>query len=123
MTQAELIAALPEGRLPPGLTALADMLALLGAGLVVSALLALLIAPFIARRPSRKTLIRQTRGLAPEERLLAIARILGHLPEDLRPAAYGGGKLPPDETIERIALRAATGSRKARRATAGTGGR
>ena len=107
MTQADLIAALPDGRLPPELMALgpADLLALFGAGLIVSALLSLLLAPFIARRPSRKARIRATRGLPPEERLLAIARILGHLPEDLRPAAYGGEDPPPGRTIERVALR------------------
>ncbi|WP_269583845.1 hypothetical protein [Roseibium sp. Sym1] len=108
MTQAELIAALPEGRLPPDLMTLgpADLLALFGAGLVISALLASLAAPFLTRRPSRRTLIKAARDLPPEERLLAIARILGHLPEELRPAAYGSKPPPPDETIERIALKA-----------------
>lgn len=107
MTQAELIAALPAGRLPPDLTAPgpAELLALFGAGLMVAALVALLIAPFLARRPSRKARIRATRALAPQERLLAIARILGHLPKALRPAAYGGQAPPSNEVIERIALR------------------
>ncbi|MBN9671489.1 hypothetical protein [Roseibium aggregatum] len=108
MTQADLIAALPEGRLPPGLMALrpSDLLALFGAGLIVSALLSLLILPFTTRRPSRKTLIRATRDLPPEDRLLAIARILGHLPEELRPAAYGLEPPPSGEALERIALSA-----------------
>jgi|GEM_PF-824516 len=107
MTQAELIAALPEGRLPPELMALgpSDLLALFGLGLAASALLSLLLAPFLARRPSRKVRIRATRTLPPEERLLAIGRILGHLPEELRPSAYGREAPPPDRTIERIALR------------------
>ncbi|POF34803.1 hypothetical protein [Roseibium marinum] len=107
MTQAELIAALPAGRLPPELMELgpADLLALFGAGLMVSALVALLIAPFVARRPSRKARIRATRALPTEERLLEIARILGHLPEDLRPAAYGGEEPPSGQTIERMALK------------------
>jgi hypothetical protein len=106
MTQADLIAALPDGRLPPGLTALGplDLLALFGAGLVAAGLLSLLIAPFLGRRPSRKALIRATRTLPPQERLLAVARILGHLPEVLRPAAYGREEPPPGKTIERIAL-------------------
>lgn len=106
MTQADLIAALPEGRLPLELMGLgaADLLALFGAGLMVSALLSALAAPFLARRPSRKTQIRATRDLPTEERLLAIARIIGHLPDKLRSAAYGSEAPPSDETIERIAL-------------------
>lgn len=108
MTQAELIAALPEGRLPLELMELGatDLLALFGVGLMVAALLSVLAGPFLAGRPSRKTLIRATRDLPPEERLLAIARILGHLPKKLQPAAYGGAAPPPSETIERIALKA-----------------
>lgn len=110
MTRADLIAALPDGRLPPELMTLgtADLLALFGAGLMISALLSALAAPFMARRPSRKALIRATRSLPPKERLLAIARILGHLPKRLRPAAYGREAPPPSETIERIALKAKT---------------
>ena len=37
--------------------------------------------------------------------LLAIARILGHLPEALRPAAYGAAPAPDEVTVERIANR------------------
>ncbi len=108
MTRADLIAALPDGRLPSELMALGatDLLLLFGVGLVLSALLSALAAPFLARRPSRRALIRATRSLPPEERLLAIARILGHLPKRLRPAAYGREAPPPSETIERIALKA-----------------
>jgi hypothetical protein len=108
MTQTELIAALPPGRLPPDLMGFGftDVLMLFGAGLIVSAILSALLIPILTRRPSRKTLIRATRGLPPGERLLAIARILGHLPEKLRPAAYGSAPPPPSETIERIALNA-----------------
>ena len=107
MTQAELIAALPEGRLPPELMMLhfADLLALFGLGLILSAIGSLVFLPFLKRRASIKSLIRQTRGLPPEERLLAIARILGYLPEALRPAAYGLGPLPDDDLIEREALK------------------
>ena len=107
MTQAELIAALPEGRLPPELMTLhfGDLLAFFGLGLVLAALISLVLMPLLARRPSRKALIRQTRDLAPEERLLAIARILGYLPEELRSAAYGLKPLPGDDQIERAALK------------------
>ncbi|WP_417689149.1 hypothetical protein [Roseibium sp.] len=107
MTQAELIEALPAGRLPPELTTLhpADLLALFGLGLIVAALVSLSSMPFVKRRLSRKSLIRATLNLPPEERLLAIARVLGHLPDDLRPAAYGIGPMPTGEEMEQAALR------------------
>ena len=108
MTQADLLAALPEGRLPASLMQLGglDLLALFGAGLIAAALLSLLVAPFVARPPSRRTLIRATRGLPAEERVLAIARILGHLPAPLHPTAYGVPPALPDDEIERLALKA-----------------
>ena len=107
MTQAELIAALPEGRLPPGLMQLhaADLLLLFGAGLLLATLVCVLAMPFLQHRPSRRALIRATRGLPPQERALAIARILGHLPKELRAGAYGTAPLDT-EVIERIALKA-----------------
>jgi hypothetical protein len=108
MTQAELIAALPEGRLPPGLMQLnaADYLLLFGAGLLLAALISFLTMPLLERRPSRRALIRATRGMPPQERTLAIARLLGHLPEELRASAYGAAPPFDMETIERIALKA-----------------
>lgn len=108
MTQADVIAALPGGRLPPDLMTLhfADMLALFGSGLVLAVLAAVLFMPFVRRRPSTRAQIRATRSLPPEERLLEIARILGRLPEGLRRAAYGIEAPPSDEAIERMALRA-----------------
>jgi len=108
MTQAELIAALPYGRLPQSLMQLhaADLIALVGAGLLLAALLSWLVAPFLERRPSRRALIRATRGLRPEERALAVARILGHLPGELRATAYGAASPLHEEAIERIALKA-----------------
>ena len=56
-------------------------------------------------RPSRRALIRATRGLPGPERILAVARILGHLPDALRAAAYGAAPPPDDGRIERVALR------------------
>ena len=108
MTQAELIAALPEGRLPPALMQLhlADFILLFGAGLMLAALLSWLATPLLDRRPSRRALIRATRAMPPEERSLAIARILGHLPDELRATAYGAAPALPDEAIEHIALKA-----------------
>ncbi|GAB4070732.1 hypothetical protein KHC28_06350 [Ancylobacter sonchi] len=108
MTQAELIATLPEGRLPPGLMQLnaTDFATLFGAGLLMAALLCWLTQPLLQRRPSRRVLIRATRGMPPQERALAIARILGRLPEELRATAYGAAPALRSETIERIALKA-----------------
>lgn len=107
MTQADLIAALPEGRLPPSLLDLgaADLLALFGLGLVLAALVAILALPLLDRKPSLRARVRATRGLPAEERMLEIARILGHLPPDLQAAAYRG-EVVPDAVIERLALKA-----------------
>lgn len=108
MTQAELIAALPEGRLPPALMHLqaSDAVALFGAGLCLAALLCWLATPFFDRRPSRRARIRATRALSPQERALTLARIIGHLPEELRGTAYGTGHPLDAEAMERIALKA-----------------
>lgn len=110
MTQADLIAALPNGRLPPSLMQLhaTDILALVGVGLLLAVLLSLLIAPFVERRPSRRARIRATRGLPPQERALAVARILGHLPGELHATAYQSAPPLGEAEIERIALRART---------------
>lgn len=107
MSQAELIAALGPGRLPPGWELLGwrEVLALIGAGLLLGGAIAILTRPLMMRRPSLRDRIRATRGLPPQERLLAIARILGRLPDALRGAAYGAKPPPDDGTIERIAGR------------------
>ncbi|MBS7544126.1 hypothetical protein [Ancylobacter oerskovii] len=113
MTQAELIAALPAGRLPPDLMQAhaADFLLLFGAGLLLVALLSGLAMPFLERKPSRRARIRATRGLPPQERSLAIAHILGYLPEALRATAYGAAAPLDAAAIEKVALAA----RRARR--------
>lgn len=113
MTQAELIAALPEGRLPPALMQLhaADFLILFGAGLLMAALVSVLVVPLLEHRASRRALIRATRPLPSQERVLAIARILGHLPVELRATAYGAGPELDAATVERIALKARRGRR------------
>ncbi|WP_181704933.1 hypothetical protein [Chthonobacter rhizosphaerae] len=112
-TQADLIAALPAGRLPSTMMQLqaGDILAVVGIGLVLGACLAMLLAPFVGRAPSRRARIRATRGLPAEERALEVARVLGHLPDALRPTAYGAAPALPDDEIERVALTA----RRARR--------
>ncbi|MFC3570236.1 hypothetical protein [Paracoccus simplex] len=107
MTQDELIAVLAPSRLPATLLnpGWREFLALFGLGLLLALLLAALLSPLLVRRVSRRARIRATRGMPPQDRLLAIARILGRLPEPLRPAAYGAAPVPDEAEIERIALR------------------
>lgn len=111
MTRHELLARLAPSRLPSDMASLgwSDLLALVGLGLLAGTGAALLLRPVLARRPSRRAMIRATRGMAPPERLLAIARILGRLPEPLRPAAYGAAPAPDDDAIDRIALKGRRG--------------
>lgn len=107
MTHDEMLAALAPPRLPADMAAMGwrEELGLLGLGLLAGLALFLALRPFLAHRPSRRSLIRATRGLPGQERILAIARILGHLPEPLRAAAYGAVPPPDDAGIERIAKR------------------
>lgn len=107
MTHEELLDALAPPRLPPDMAMLswAEMLALFGIGLLLGLVVWLLLGPILSHRPSRRARIRATRDLPPQERLLAIARILGHLPASLRPAAYGAVPPPASAEIERIARR------------------
>ena len=105
MTPDELISALAPSRLPPAMLRLGlpEALALFGLGLLVGLGVALLLRPFLRRRPSVRARIRATRDMSGEERLLALARILGRLPKALRPAAYGAAPVPPEREIERLA--------------------
>ncbi|WP_134682131.1 hypothetical protein [Paracoccus ravus] len=107
MTHDELIAALAPSRLPGGVTdpGWREFLGLFGLGLLLGLGIALLLAPLMRRRLSRRARIRATRGMPPQERLLAVARILGGLPEALRPSAYGAAPPPAMATLERIANR------------------
>lgn len=108
MTHAEMLAALAPPRLPATMTALGlgEALALLGIGLLAGLAVFAVVAPLLARRPSRRMLIRATRATPAGERFLTIARILGHLPPALRPAAYGAAPVPTDAEIESAAIRA-----------------
>lgn len=105
MIPTELIAALAPSRLPASVLSLGwpEALALFGIGLLVGTLLAWLLSPLLVRKRSTRALIRATRGIEGQERLLAIARIRGHLPKALRPAAYGAAPMPSDDRIERLA--------------------
>lgn len=105
MTRADLVAALSPSRLPPSLQMLGwrEGVALFGLGLLAGVLLVWLLLPLLTRRRSIRARIRATRGLEAEERLLAIARILGRLPRALRPAAYGAASMPAEDEVERLA--------------------
>lgn len=107
MTPDELIASLAPSRLPAGLMVAGwrELLAVFGIGLLLGLALAMLLSPLLVRRVSRRARIRATRGLPPQERLLAIARILGGLPASLRAAAYGAAPPPDEAALERIANR------------------
>jgi type II secretory pathway component PulM len=102
VTQEELIAALAPVRLPAAMRVLEgrEMLALLGLGLLAAVLIAVLLRPLLTRRASLRSRLKATRGLPADERLLAIARITGRLPSDLRDAAYRSSP-PSDAEIER----------------------
>lgn len=108
MTHSDLLAALAPPRLPADMAALSmgEVMALLGMGLLAALALFAAAAPLLTRRPSRRDTIAATRALPAPERLLAIARLLGHLPAALRPAAYGAAPAPDAAEIEREALRA-----------------
>ncbi|AUH35051.1 hypothetical protein [Paracoccus tegillarcae] len=105
MTQDELLAALADVRLPVTMRALDwhEMSALLGLGLLIAALIALILAPLLRQRASARRRILATRGLPVQDRLLAVARITGHLPPALREAAYLPAPQLRDEQIERAA--------------------
>jgi len=107
MTPDELMHGLAPSRLPPTLQTAGwpEYLALFGLGLMAGLLMVMALSPMLRLRTSRAERIRQTRHLPPQERLLAIARILGHLPAALRPAAYGAAPPPSSARIERIARR------------------
>ena len=104
---ADLIAAMGPPRLVPRLMSLGwdEMLGLFGLGLLAGVAIAAALSPLLRRRPSRRARIRATRGLPAQDRILAIARILGRLPESLRAPAYGTAPAPPDDEIERLARR------------------
>lgn len=107
MTRDELLAQLSPPRLPLEMAALGwrELLALAAIGLLLGLLAALLLRPWLGRVPSRRARIRATRGMPAQDRILAIARILGRLPDPLRPAAYGAAPAPDDDAIDRAALR------------------
>ncbi|TRW97312.1 hypothetical protein FNJ84_07260 [Paracoccus sp. M683] len=107
MSHDQLLAALAPIRLPSAMRDLGwpEMLALLGLGLLLAALIGLILTPLLRRRIRVGQRIRATRGLAPADRLLAIARITGRLPPALREMAYRPAPDLTDRQIERAARR------------------
>lgn len=108
MTRDELLAALAPPRLPADMASLGprEALAMAALGLLAALAIWALLRPILRPGPSRRAAIRASRGLPAPERMLALARALGRLPEALRPAAYGAAPPPSDPEIERIALAA-----------------
>ncbi|SNR40175.1 hypothetical protein EYF88_06720 [Paracoccus sediminis] len=109
MTRDDLLEQLNPPRLPLDMAVLGwrEILALVGIGILAGLLAALVLRPLMGRRPSRRARILATRGMPPQDRILAVARILGRLPDPLRPAAYGAAPAPDDDAITRAALRRA----------------
>jgi len=108
-THQALLEALSPVRLPVGMATLSwpEIVALLSLGLTLGVLAGLAVLPLTRRRAGRgRARLSDLRALPVPERLLAIARRLGRLPEALRPAAYGAAPPPPDRRIEAIARRA-----------------
>lgn len=109
MTHDQMLQQLAPARLPTGMAwlSLPELLALLGLGLAAGVLAAALILPFTrSRAPRHRLRLSQLRALPVPQRMLALARHLGHLPPPLRDTAYGAAPPPPDDRIDRIARRA-----------------
>ncbi|MEZ5797747.1 MAG: hypothetical protein R3D63_09925 [Paracoccaceae bacterium] len=114
MTPQELVAQLHGPRLPEGYAAMGwdDVLAAVGLGLVLAAAVLAVLGPVLrprARPARRGAQIAEAARLPPQDRLLALARLLhdlgGTLPEDQRAALYAG--LPGDPArVEALILAA-----------------
>ncbi len=106
MTHDQLMQALSPVRLPTPMAILstAEMAALLALGIIAGAGAGLGGAALHAPPGGPPASARGgAAGLPVPDRLLAIARLLGHLPAALRPAAYGAAPPPSDRRIEAIA--------------------
>ncbi|SCY95546.1 hypothetical protein [Paracoccus tibetensis] len=109
MTRDEMLTALAPPRLPAEMASLSlsEMLALIAIGTALGLVAGLLLLPLTRRRAKpKKVRLSDLRPLPVPERLLALARLLGHLPLSLRAAAYGAEPPPSDRVIERAARRA-----------------
>lgn len=108
---ADLALRLHPPRLPEAFAALGwdDALAAFGIGLLLAALILTLAGPALRRRESPPSLARrfaEAAALPPEERLLALVRLLesrgGRLSEAERAALYAGAPLDPAALEARI---------------------
>ncbi|QBX34917.1 hypothetical protein E4191_09485 [Paracoccus liaowanqingii] len=109
MTHDQMMQALSPVRLPGSMATLSlpEMAALLAFGILAGLAVAAAVLPLTRRRaPRRRIRLADLRALPVPQRMLALARHLGHLPEALRAAAYGAAPPPSDRRIERLARRA-----------------
>ncbi len=109
----DVVEALHPPRLPEAFAAMGwgDLLAAFGLGLLLAAAVLSLAAPLLQRRAPRPRLsarIAAAASLPPQDRLLALARLLaergGTLPEDLRAGLYRPEGADPAR-IEALILR------------------
>lgn len=115
----DIIAQLHPPRLPESFTALGwpDVLAAIGVGLLLAAIVLTVAGPMLRRRPHAlrpAEHIAAAAALPPQERLLALTRVLvergGTLPADQRAALYSGQPGDPAR-IEALILRQGGGRR------------
>ena len=100
----DIVTAMHHPRLPEPFTAIGwdDLLSMFGLGLLLAVAVLTLFAPILRKRvppPSLSSRIKAAADLPEQERLLALARLLGErggsLPEDLRHALYTGQNPDP----------------------------
>lgn len=107
----DLVASLHPPRLPEAFATLGamDILAAFGIGLLLAVLILSLTAPLLQRRPRRIGLsaqIAEARALPPQDRLLALTRLLsargGAIPEEMKPLLYRGTPPPSDRELAAV---------------------
>ncbi|WP_265502178.1 hypothetical protein [Paracoccus beibuensis] len=104
MTHEQMLDALAPVRLPSSFGSLGvnEIMVLVALGLIVGVAVSAIIRP-LTRGGDRRLRLSDLRAMPVPQRMLALSRLLGHLPPALRPAAYGAATPPSDRRIERIA--------------------
>lgn len=107
----DLIASLHPPRLPEAFATLGamDLLAAFGIGLLLAVLILSLAGPLLQRRPRRIGLsaqIAETKSLPPQDRLLALTRLLstrgGAIPDEMKDLLYRGAPPPSDSELAAV---------------------